>query len=655
MKKAAVLIALLAALASNAQELTKAPANPAFLKYQQAHIQKKVAANTASGHALGYRPSPVDFSYLRGRTSARAPALKALPSSYDLRDYAKLTPIRNQSPYGTCWAFATYSSLESTLMPGENRFFSVNNLANNSGFDYDSHDGGGSMAMSTAYLARWSGPIDEVDDPYTNGPGHSPLNLTVQKHVQEVTYVPLKGSALDNATIKQAVVNYGAMYIGMYIDDTDPYYNDGTSAYYYDGSESANHAVAIVGWDDSYSVTNFLRAPPGNGAFIVRNSWGPAWGENGYFYCSYYDTVMGYDENASFNNAEPVAKYNAIYQYDPLGRVTDYGYTSVNAWGANIFMATNMASLRAVGFYTTDVDVNYTIYIFGNVTAGNPTSGTLVLSQAGTAAYPGYHTVELSMAATLSAGNLFSIVIEFGNSTYQYPVAVEYALDGYSSRATAAPGESYLSSDGLIWTDLTDEDATANVCIKAFCTVGGGVPDAVAAGDMDGDRKADLISVVGSSWYVWYSGTQYLTRMGPYNFGVVGAPVMGDLDGDGLADLMMVVGTQWYVWFSTAQYQVQSGPFDLGIAGMPTTGDIDGDGLADLMMVVGTQWYVWFSTAQYQVQSGPFDLGIAGMPTTGDIDGDGLADLIDVIGSGWYVWFSTSSYSQRIGPCPLTL
>ncbi|MCX6992830.1 MAG: lectin like domain-containing protein, partial [Kiritimatiellaeota bacterium] len=399
MKITVVLTGLLMALTISAQEFQRAPDNPAFLKYQQERIQKAATVKTVSGHGLGYVPSPVDFSYLKGRTPVRIRALKALPSSYDLRTQGKLTPIKDQDPYGTCWAFATYSSLESTLMPAEERYFSVNNMANNHGFDYG-YDDGGDAVMSTAYLTRWSGPINEADDPYANGPGHSPANLTVQKHVQEILFLPLRASALDNTTIKQAVVNYGAMYVSFYI--ANAYYDSINASYYYSGTTNANHAVAIVGWDDNYPAANFKQIPPGNGAFIVRNSWGPNWGDQGYFYCSYYDSVMGYDENAAFNNAEAVTRYSSIYQYDPLGRVGDTGCGSTNAWGANIFTATNSDPLRAVGFYATDIDVNYNIYIYGNVKAGSPTNGTLLLSQTGGFTYSGYHTVALSAPVDVS-------------------------------------------------------------------------------------------------------------------------------------------------------------------------------------------------------------------------------------------------------------
>ena len=169
-------------------------------------------------------------------------------------------------------------------------------------------------------------------------------------------------------------------------------------------------------------------------------------------------------------------------------------------------------------------------------------------------------------------------------------------------------------------------------------------------GDIDGDRLADLITVVDSNWYVWFSTAGYQVRSGPFNMGISGTPVTGDVDGDCLADLIIVDGFNWYVWFSTAGYQVRSGPFNMGISGMPATGDIDGDRLADLITVIGSNWYVWFSTAQYAVRSGPFDMGISGTPATGDIDGDRLVDLISVIGSNWYVWFSTAQYQLRSGP-----
>ena len=63
------------------------------------------------------------------------------------------------------------------------------------------------------------------------------------------------------------------------------------TTHYLDASWGENHGVTIVGWDDQYPRRYFQGAwgrPPGRGAFLVRNSWGDDWGEDGYFWVSYY-------------------------------------------------------------------------------------------------------------------------------------------------------------------------------------------------------------------------------------------------------------------------------------------------------------------------------------------------------------------------------
>ena len=168
----------------------------------------------------------------------------------------------------------------------------MKNLLSNTyseGFDFDE---GGNMFMSTAYLARWSGPVAESDDPYNDSSVYSPteLGLPVQKHVQDVYYLSSRQGPLDNQEIKNAVQNCGAIDTSIYY--YDPCYSPATHSYYYNGFSISNHEVAIVGWNDSYDRNNFSEVPPGDGAFIVKNSWGTGWGENGYFYVSYYDSKM---------------------------------------------------------------------------------------------------------------------------------------------------------------------------------------------------------------------------------------------------------------------------------------------------------------------------------------------------------------------------
>jgi hypothetical protein len=294
----------------------------------------------------------------------------------------------------------------------------------------------------------------------------------VQQHVQNVLYLPYRASSTDNDNIKWALQNYGGVYAAMYIDTSQSYYNSQTAAYYYSGSADPNHAVTIVGWDDSYLASNFPNAPPGPGAFIVKNSWGTSFGKSGFFYISYYDTQFARrSQPPAVFTAESTANYDNNYQYDPLGWVNSYGSGGSTAWGANVFTATSNQRLSAVSFYAGSVNTQYEIYVYTDPTSG-PTGGTRYTGPAGTIAMPGYHTIPLTTPVSLTAGHKFSVVIKITTPGNNYPIPVENTWQGYST-GTAQSGQSYLSTTGTSWTDATQVDSTMNVCIKAFTTKSG--------------------------------------------------------------------------------------------------------------------------------------------------------------------------------------
>ena len=466
-----------------------APENPKFTEYKN---RKLVYQTTQSptGHKSGLFPSPVDLSHLKHTSvpDVYASVGTSIPTSYDLRTLNKVTPVKNQGIAGLCWTFATGGSLESYLMPGETWSFSENNIKNvlssaNSpqGFDLAPSDGG-NFVMSTAYLARWDGPVSTSDDPFdpTSSFSSSETGLPVQKHVQNVIFLPNRNGPTDNQDIKEAIMNSGAVTTGMYFDPTNTTnYNQNTYGYYYSGTTSSSHAVTIVGWYDSFSKNNFATAPPGDGAFIIKNSWGTTaadWGnvknDNGYFYVSYYDSNIGYAMNTQFT-AENPNNYVNIYQYDPLGWTRQINTNPTNpttGWGANIFTAKSNEVIKAVSFYTTDLNCNYVINIYTDPSTTPISEVGPVLTQSGTISNAGYHTVPLNSGVQLNAGQTFSVVMELTNPTYKYPIAVEMPVSGYSSQATANELESFVSSDGNTWTDLTTEPgySNTNVCIKAF-------------------------------------------------------------------------------------------------------------------------------------------------------------------------------------------
>jgi len=86
---------------------------------------------------------------------------------------------------------------------------------------------------------------------------------------------------------------------------------------------------------------------------------------------------------------------------------------------------------------------------------------------------PGYHTLVLPQAVPVKKGETFSLVVRLQTPGYRYPVAVEAPISGYSGQATAAAGQSWVSSDGISWRDLTTISPGSNACLKAFTRVKG--------------------------------------------------------------------------------------------------------------------------------------------------------------------------------------
>ena len=452
-----------------------APLNPRFLEYLKQRAQGRVRRmTTADGHGLGLIPSPLDSSHLQGQPVALSAI--SFPASYDLRA-GKMSPVKDQGRCAACWAFAAYGSLESGLLPAETWDFSENNLKDLSGFDMGPC-GGGYEEFAVAYLARWgssafqSGPVIESDDPYqptdTNTSPPFPPGALVQKHVQDVTKLPPRQNATDNDALKNALMQYGGVYAFMLLSDGA--YNPATYSYYYDGSTDVDsgHAVTLAGWDDNYPASKFLKPPPGDGAFLIKNSFGPSWGDGGYFWISYYDTMLGKAASWVFETAQPVTNYSRQYQYDPLGWVDSWGFNSTTGWFKNVFTAAANEQLEAVSTYVASNSSPYSIYIF----AGN----TLAEQANGIFPSAGYHTVELPSPVALSKGQQFTVEIELTTPGYSWPIPIHYrSWVMHTSKAPAvSPGQSYISPDGQNWTDTTTinpewaDPGTTSVALKAF-------------------------------------------------------------------------------------------------------------------------------------------------------------------------------------------
>lgn len=468
-------------------ETRRAPRNPRFDEW---------VAERERGEATGLRPSPVDRTHLaqacrqwaeekagaRPRLMLKASA-DEIPVRWDSRERGWVTSVKDQNPWGTCWTFSTMACLETAELKGTNgavtNDFSENHLAaHRVGFAGEvDFDAGGVDDMAIALLTSWQDPLYEKDDPYPKS--SSRVSLPAVRHVQEARWIPAREDDLDNESLKRAVMDYGAVSVSFYKGGGS--HNSRTGAYYYNGGKAANHAVTLVGWDDTYSTNNFLssRCPPGDGAFLVKNSWGPSEGTNGYYWISYYDTRLCRTASAAYPMPAATNNYGRIYQYDPCGCV-DFVYSSPYSdrnWCANMFAAAATGTVAAVGFHSAVPGTRYMLRIYTGCTVGDPSSGVLALEQGGTVDFAGYVTVPLEGSVPLAvAGVRFSVVLNLITPGYDFPLPLECSYPNYCT-ATANYGESFYSVDGDMWYDIHDDDPTANFCIKAYTEFGADGPE----------------------------------------------------------------------------------------------------------------------------------------------------------------------------------
>ncbi|NEP81445.1 MAG: hypothetical protein F6K39_26740, partial [Okeania sp. SIO3B3] len=374
-----------------------------------------------------------------------------LPSNYDLRKKGDVTSVKDQGSCGSCWAFATYASLESSLVKEKNLTtdLSENHLKNYHGFDWGPCEGG-THALSIAYLSRGEGPVKESDDPYKSFDDRPSPGGTPPYYVREMSIFNTDGE------MKQALMEEGSLYVTMHYDRD--YLNESSDTYYYSGSGNGNHAVALVGWDDNKVVPGANK----KGAWLCKNSWGEDWGDDGYFWISYQDT-KGVNYGVSFNDATAASSFNNIYYHDEFGQVGTFSAP----YALNTFTAKADEALSAIGFYTQADSARYNIKVYDDFSYGQPSK--LLTEKSGKAKYAGYHTVDLNSLVNLTAGDDFYVYLQIENGG-NYPQAIDYRQNGYSSYSTARKGESYYSNDGKTWKDLTTSNSTANFSIKALTT-----------------------------------------------------------------------------------------------------------------------------------------------------------------------------------------
>lgn len=433
-----------------------------------------------------------------------------LPEKYDSREDGILSEIRNQNPWGTCWAFATLGAMEASLVKNGivesgQVDLSEGHLANftyNTGYDrlgYANGDTititttttpavnplniGGNAARAAMRLMNWQGAAAEDSYPYSK----ASETLDREKAQDDIYHMRdcylLKTESNDEATIqnvKTLIREFGCVEWS-YFDDDDYHNYSKNQAYYSNVYSTTNHAIMVVGWDDTYPRENFGNESTGNqrpqkdGAWIVRNSWGKNWGDNGYFYISYEDTSLGSGNPAAVITAEDADNYdNNYFNSNTINGAYGYYYGKV----AQVFQVkgldTDQEELKAVSFMVGNTNTEYQIQIYKNPqlyngVVVNPESGTKMLDEplSGIITYAGIYTVDLDQPVTFEIGDYMAVVIRFpeGNGIMYCDGSYESSISAVSWYNETVPGESFCSWNtyGYNWTDLSENGASLRI------------------------------------------------------------------------------------------------------------------------------------------------------------------------------------------------
>lgn len=445
----------------------------------------------------------------------------SVQSTYDPRTNRQVTPVRSQGA-NTCWAFSSLGAGEMSLVKKGladpetldlseahlTYFFyhskedPLGNTKGDGNQNISGHDFmtvGSNTIFSTFALADWIGAANETAAPFDKLTAetkyHNSMAYADAAHLQNAYWINFKDVDAVNVT-KQMIQKYGGAAINLYWDRF--YYNEKCSAYYFplNPDKANNHSVTIVGWDDMYAKENFAEGcrPKKDGAWIIKNSYGENWGDDGYFYLSYEDSAVN-AANTNANRArayifdfEPADNYDYNYQYDGSAGAfnatnPDSPLTKVPSGGsiANVFSVHSQGddhreTLKAVSFALFDTAVSYSIQIYKNpADESDPASGTPELSVpvTGSTSYAGYYTIPLTKTVSLAEGDVFAVVITLekeSGSDINFFVDKTYQNGNWISFTNQVEeGESFRLADGT-WEDMAANGITAR--IKAFTDAG---------------------------------------------------------------------------------------------------------------------------------------------------------------------------------------
>lgn len=436
------------------------------------------------------------------------------PSSVDLRERGMVSKVRDQGEYGTCWAHAAIGSIESSLAQNDpdidlSEMYLAYMAAREFGGDFSD---GRQANIPVSLMVNWVGPVNEetapYDEEYSSDLSAEEIRKEAVLHMTDVHYLqnPVGNTIIpENVNkMKKALYEGHSLNCSIFGFDEVNFLNPLTDAYFSNGIYNAeeSHAVVIVGYDDNFPADAFIERPQTDGAWLIKNSWNPSFGDNGYCWVSYSESLV----DVMYFDVEYAEEHDYLYEYDDYGT---YGIVSPSEdgeeslWGSNIFTASENGYITDVMLRCVNEGDVCDITVYTDLKDENdPVSGingkmtTAVLDSIG------YKTVRLCEPVYIKAGEKFSVVVKYSGEKgdhiaceltyrknsdddvcpenevhfvrYDNSIEVITIIPEEKIQSTFGKNQSYFSTDGTVWTDMAEVNeadklfAPGNISIKAM-------------------------------------------------------------------------------------------------------------------------------------------------------------------------------------------
>lgn len=442
---------------------------------------------------LGVMPSPFAIS------GTKLTSNKPLPTKFSSREKGWTTQIKDQAEHSFCVMFSCMSTLETFLLKnniGEYNFserymswamtrdengYGWNRIINSNGGCYE-----GAFGFAAAgFLASNIGPKLESDIPYIHTLNdYKPSNMytaPTQIDVTDIIYIDVN----DMNSIKTAIFDYGA--VSTSYASFNQYYSSSCQAYYLPESISKYnlHEISVVGWDDNYSKNNFGTFKPSmDGAWLIKNSYGANFGDEGYFWISYEDsTLFKCNDICPAYSIVAARKQGDIklYQHDEFGSINTVKIKLKDETSSDIVpmlysvydFSSDYRLLDSVKFFTTSIGSKYNIYYAPVDSTGIPVTdkSAMIKLTSGTIEHSGYTSASTSNFTLPTGYGAIALEIISDDNTPTIGVDIDYnpsSIGGF--KAKIKDKSCYISYENNITEFKNVANEPAEISLKAVAT-----------------------------------------------------------------------------------------------------------------------------------------------------------------------------------------